>query len=169
MHFDLKIKDKWEPFLKSVINKRYSQLDEDDCGKSSEFDVLSKLDKEVSWIYPSIGFDFKAEVVSNFTEISRSIIAKNGNLIQNELEMSSENNLYYLSEIITRKRYLEDKLVDVETAHTDFLRKEYFNIIHGLYPKKEQIHVFEGNREKILENQIKNDLEKIYKKYGRLW
>lgn len=48
MHFDLKIKDKWEPFLKSVVNKRYSQLDADDCGKSSEFDVLSKLDKEVS-------------------------------------------------------------------------------------------------------------------------
>lgn len=75
--------------------------------------------------------------------------------------MSSDNNLYYLSEIITRKRYLEDKLVDVETANNDFLRKEYFNIIHGLYSKKEQVHIFEGNREKILENQIKNDLEKM--------
>lgn len=40
--------------------------------------------------------------------------------------MSSENNLYYLSEIITRKRYLEDKLVDAETANTDFISIDIF-------------------------------------------
>lgn len=40
MYFDWKIKDKRETYLKSVINKRYSQLVEKDCGKSSEFPCL---------------------------------------------------------------------------------------------------------------------------------
>ena len=95
-------------------------------------------------------------------EINNSIIQKNIKLIESELELSSENNLKYLSDIINSKTYFSDKRINIINAHIDFLKDEFFDIIHEIYQKKDQINVFDGSRA-ILENQIQKDVETINK------
>lgn len=160
LYVNLKSKDDWKNKLKKVIDERFNQLIEVDCGQSSEFVILSNLNNEIEKYCPFIDSEFIDECNSNLNKIRHLITKKNQRLIKLELHSSSENNLAYLEKVINEK----SPISDVESSHTNFLKDEFFNIINNLYEMDNPKQVLNDNQT-ILEDQIQLDVRKINSKY----
>ena len=80
---------------------------------------------------------------------------------EKELQLSSNNHIQYLLELIKHKNYwTEEQLNNLKLSHVDFLKDEFFAMIRDFCSKKDSNIVY-FSKKSILENQISNDIKRL--------
>ena len=162
MYINLKSETNLKSELKNVIERRFVQFQENNFDQSDDFNLLSKLNDEITKIYPSIDSIFYYECNVILNEIKDKISHENDDVFITELNTSSINNLNYLKEVINSEIYwTPEKKNSIEISHINFLRKEFYSIISKLYSRKDFARIFDSSLS-ILEYQICEDRKLIH-------
>lgn len=157
LYIKIKSQKEWRQKLNDVIEDRFKQLNENSFNESDDLTHISTISDEISYLYPSIDSDFYDECNNILNKIAKRTIFKNNNNFISELQISSENNLKYLREVINGQIYWKhEKINYILKSHEEFLREECYSIVMTLYPKNYCELVLDFNRS-ILENQIEKD------------
>lgn len=150
--------------MKTAIENRFKQYQVNNVDKLDDLTLIYKLYEEIMKIYPSIDSDFYNECNLIINMIKNSVTKTNSENLAHELNVSSENNLKYLKEIINGQFYWDlEKRDSIENSHINFLEKEFYSIIAEFYSKRDYPHVLKCCQS-ILQNKIEKDI-KIIKKY----
>lgn len=169
-YIHIKSHDNYQSALKNFIfgifkqgKKRISN------GEICSFDYLTVIGNEITKIYPSFDLEFGMDCKRIINDLKEKMVENNREILEKELNISAENNLKYLSEIINEKFVWSIEKKDlIRKNHVRFLKNEFLSINEIFCPSEsDRLRVLEESR-LILDKQILKDLQiidKIFKEH----
>ena len=146
-----------EKNLSTKVNERFDMLKNNCEQNNNDFTIMANLQKEMRSTFPLL--DSSYDEICNLILLRKKeqISRENVDVIISELTKSSNKNLCYLSDIIKNEPYwTNEQLTCIHDSHANFLKEEFFNIVHGLFPKKVFIMIYADNMN-ILNKKINDD------------